>query len=245
MGSDNGHDGNSFNGSVFLHQPEVINDFAFRAIHIETVLGKQIVETYYGQPHAKSYFFGCSTGGRQGIQAALRFPADFDGIVAGSPATDFNQLNGAQAMLGRFVGAPSSTAPAFISAKLWPVVSAEILKQCDGLDGVQDGIIGDPDQCVFRPEALLCPASNATSCLTATQVAALRRIYERVLGTKGQVLYPRYDPGAEADGNYVDMFSGNIFPIARVRTFLITRHDFFLTNTCMTGLVQICNIQQL
>jgi len=212
VASDNGHDGNS--GSVFLNEPEVINDFAFRAIHIETVLGKQIVDAYYGQPHSKAYYLGCSTGGRQAIQSALRFPDDFDGLVAGSPATDFNHLGGWQAMLGRFVGAPSNVTDAFIPAELWPVISAEILNQCDGLDGVQDGIITDPDQCAFRPEALICPTANSTNCVTAPQAAALREIYEPLFGTEGQFLYPRYDPGAEADGNFINMFSGDIFSIS-------------------------------
>ncbi|KAF8580535.1 tannase and feruloyl esterase [Ramaria rubella] len=214
IGSDNGHDGNS--GSVFLNQPEVINDFAFRAVHVEAVLGKQIVEAYYGRPHSKSYYLGCSTGGRQGMQAALLFPDDFDGLVAGSPATDFNHLLGWQTMLGRFVGAPSNTTDSFIPATLWPIISQEILSQCDGLDGVEDGIITDPDQCVFRPETLLCTAQtkNTSSCITALQVAALRNIYQPLFGTKGQLLYPRYDSEGESEGNFVNMFSGDIFPIA-------------------------------
>ncbi|KAF8579508.1 tannase and feruloyl esterase [Ramaria rubella] len=213
VGSDNGHDGNS--GSVFLNQPEVINDFAFRAVHVEAVLGKEIVDAYYGRKQSKSYYLGCSTGGRQGMQAALLFPDDFDGLVAGSPATDFNHLNGWQTMLGRFVGAPSNTTDSFIPATLWPVISKEILNQCDGLDGVEDGIITDPDQCIFRPEALLCTAEvkNTSACVTAPQVAALRNIYQPLFGTEGQLLYTRYDPEAESAGNFINMFSGDIFSI--------------------------------
>ncbi|KAF8518083.1 tannase and feruloyl esterase-domain-containing protein [Gautieria morchelliformis] len=215
VGSDNGHDGQD--GRQFLNNPEVINDFAFRAVHVEAVLGKQIVEAYYGTPHRKAYYLGCSTGGRQATQEALLFPEDFDGLVAGSPATDFNNLGGRQVLLGRFIGAPSHTADSFIPATLWPVISQEILRQCDGLDGVMDGIITDPDQCAFRPEALLCSAhaSNTSACATAPQVAALRNIYQPIFGTEGQLLYPRYDPGAESGGNFIDMFSGTIFPIAQ------------------------------
>ena len=205
-------------GHQFLNNPEVINDFAFRAIHVEAVLGKQIVDAYYGKPHSKSYYLGCSTGGRQAIQSALLFPEDFDGLVAGSPATDFNHLNGWQAMLGRFVGAPLNTTPAFIPATLWPVISQEILNQCDGLDGVKDGIVTDPDQCVVRPESLLCSAQtkNTTNCLTPPQVEALRNIYQPLFGTEGQLLYTRYDPLAESLGQFVNMFSGDIFSIAAV-----------------------------
>jgi Tannase and feruloyl esterase len=216
VGSDNGHDGQD--GRQFLNNPEVINDFAFRAVHVEAVLGKQIVEAYYGTPHHKSYYLGCSTGGRQATQEALLFPEDFDGLVAGSPATDFNNLGGRQVLLGRFVGAPSHTTDSFIPATLWPIISQEILKQCDGLDGVMDGIITDPDLCTFRPEALLCssPTSNTSQCVTAPQVAALRNIYQPIFGTEGQLLYPRYDPGAESAGNFIDMFSGDISSLAAV-----------------------------
>ncbi|KAG6889897.1 hypothetical protein C0992_003690 [Termitomyces sp. T32_za158] len=212
VASDNGHDGNS--GSVFLNHPEVLDDFAFRAIHVEAVIGKQIVEAYYGRPHDKSYYLGCSTGGRQGTQEALKFPEDFDGIVAGSPATNFNNLQGWSAILGRFVGAPDPAGnPHFIPADLWNTIASEVLKQCDGLDGIEDGIITEPDDCEFRPEAIVCSAGQTTGCLTSAQVDALHEIYQPVFGTSGELLYSRYDPGAEADGNSQIFFSGSILSI--------------------------------
>ncbi|KNZ74678.1 putative feruloyl esterase B-2 [Termitomyces sp. J132] len=212
VGSDNGHDGDS--GSVFLNHPEVLNDFAFRAIHVEVVIGKQIVEAYYGRPHHKSYYLGCSTGGRQGTQEALKLPEDFDGIVAGSPATNFNNLLGWGAILGRFVGAPDPTGnPHFIPADLWDTVASEVLKQCDGLDGVEDGIITEPDDCQFRPEAIVCTAGQTTGCLTSAQIDALHEIYQPLFGTNGELLFSRYDPGTEADGNAQAYFSGSIFSI--------------------------------
>ncbi|KAG6853873.1 hypothetical protein C0991_000480 [Blastosporella zonata] len=164
VSSNNGHDGTD--GKPFFNNPEVINDFAFRAIHVQTVIGKQIAEAYYGQPHHRSYYLGCSTGGRQGTQAALKYPEDFDGIVAGAPATDWNHLLGWSAMLARYIGMPhASTSPSFISPALWNVIAAEILKQCDALDGVEDGIITEPDACEFRPEAILCAGGTTEGCL--------------------------------------------------------------------------------
>lgn len=223
VGSNNGHDGGDADGTPFLNHPEVVNDFAFRAIHVEAAIGKQVVEAYYNEPIFKSYFLGCSTGGRQAFQSALKFPEDFDGLVAGSPATDHNHLNGAQALWGRFVGAPNfDSSPDFIPAELWPIISQEILNQCDGLDGIVDGIISDPDICIFRPEALLCDTegtidnANMSSCLSSSQVGTLKNIYQPIYGNFGQLLYPRYDPGGESNGNFVDMFSGEIFPIAVV-----------------------------
>ena len=159
IGSDNGHDG--YSGAPFLNQPEVINDFAFRAVHVETVIGKQIVNAYYNRTHDKSYFLGCSTGGRQGLQSASLYPDDFDGIISGAPATDFNHLIGWLGMLGHSIGAPNpSTSKSFIPASLWPIISEEIHNQCDELDGVKDGIITEPDDCAFDPKALLCDTTS-------------------------------------------------------------------------------------
>ncbi|KAJ6571670.1 tannase and feruloyl esterase [Mycena capillaripes] len=218
VGSNNGHDDDSL---AFLGHPEVINDFAFRAIHVEAVIGKQIVEAYYGRPHHKSYYLGCSTGGRQGTQAALKFPEDFDGIIAGAPATDFNHLVHWTNMLAQYIGAPSpESSPSFIPPRMWEVVAKEVMRQCDALDGVHDGIITEPDACDFRPEALLCNAHTAgaheegagascrscRACLTPPQVEALRKIYAPLYGPGSAFLYPRFDPGAE--GSPFDMFIG-------------------------------------
>ncbi|KAJ6552983.1 tannase and feruloyl esterase [Mycena capillaripes] len=199
VGSDNGHDGNS--GAVFLDHPEVINDFA---------------SAYYGAPAAKSYYLGCSTGGRQGTQAALKFPGDFDGIVAGSPATDFNHLQLWSGILSHYVEAPTSSAapsPKFLPSALWAVVSAEILRQCDRLDGVVDGIITEPDACDFRPETIQCTGGNATSCLTPTQVESVKNAFTPLFGVQGQLLYPRYSPGAEADPTQSLILGGAVFPL--------------------------------
>ncbi|KAG6877613.1 hypothetical protein C0993_005617 [Termitomyces sp. T159_Od127] len=215
IGSNNGHDGTSIEGQEFLNKPEVINDFAFRAIHVETVIGKQIVAAYYRSPHQKSYFLGCSTGGRQGTQAALKYPEDFDGIVAGAPPTDWNHLLGLGVMLARYLGAPyASTSPNFIPSALWDIILAEIVEQCDELDGVKDGIITEPDTCDFRPEALLCSGDNTTNCLSSDQVETLRKIHEPFFGMEGQLLYPRPDPGCEADNNANAVLSGTVHPLS-------------------------------
>ncbi|KAF8057066.1 tannase and feruloyl esterase [Lyophyllum atratum] len=199
VASDNGHEGHT--GKYFLNNPEVINDYAFRAIHVEAVIGKQIVQAYYGRSHDKSYFLGCSTGGRQGAQAALMFPGDFNGIVAGSPATDWNNLLGWGGIMQRYVGAPNpSASPTFIPPELWNVIAGEVLNQCDGLDGVKDGIIAEPDDCHFRPEAIRCTKTRTANCLSDPQVGILRKIYQPLL---------------YADGNAQSTFSGSITgPIA-------------------------------
>ncbi|KAJ6509589.1 tannase and feruloyl esterase [Mycena vulgaris] len=226
IGSDNGHDGDLGttleDGHQFLHHPEVINDFAFRAVHVEVLIGKQIVSHYYG-PTAKiekSYYLGCSTCGRQGTMEALRFPEDFDGIVAGAPATDYNHAAAWAGILTRYIGAPFDPAappPQSLLPALWAVVSAEILRQCDALDGVVDGIITEPDACDFRPEAIQCTASssNNTSCLTAPQVETVKKIFTPLFGSDGQLVYPRYSPGGEADPLFQAALStGDFFIVA-------------------------------
>ncbi|CAK5272441.1 unnamed protein product [Mycena citricolor] len=207
VGSNNGHDGNS--GEVFLNNPEVIEDFAHRSIHVEAVVGKQIVEAYYGQQHQKSYYLGCSTGGRQGTQEALKYPADFDGILAGAPAIDFNHLLHWIGMLARHAGAPDPTSPAFLSASEWTLVSEEILKQCDMLDGGKDGIITEPDTCLFRPDTLVCRPGQIDDCLFPAQIEALRKIYSP-LYADGELIFPRFDPGAEL--TYRQFLWGGQFP---------------------------------
>lgn len=236
VSSDNGHSGGS--GESFLHHPEVLTDFASRALHVSTIIGKQIIHAYYTAPAAHAYYLGCSQGGRQGTHAALRYPGDFDGIVAGAPGTDFNHLLIWLGIMSRAVGAPTSPAapsPKYLSPELWAAVSAEILRQCDALDGLVDGIIAEPDECDFRPEALLCPpaseagdtmananASNSSDCLTPTQVEAVKRIYTPLFGVDGQLVYPRYTPGAEADPRRRDIFGGDIFPLTLVRRAILT-----------------------
>ncbi|KAJ7848318.1 tannase and feruloyl esterase [Mycena leptocephala] len=236
VSTDNGHDGGGGSdpgdAHQFLNHPEVINDFAFRAIHVGAVIGKQIVQTYYAGAAAKSYFLGCSTGGRQGTQAALKFPDDFDGILGGAPATNFNNGVGAIGMISRSFGAPTSpseASPKWITPDLWASVTAEILRQCDALDGVVDGIIAEPDACEFRPEALQCNGDEAANCLTPTQVEALHNLYSPLYGLQGQLLYPRFPPGAEADPLTPARFPG-IHPFVsnwfRFVVYNDTEHNF-------------------
>ncbi|KAF7297491.1 Carboxylic ester hydrolase [Mycena indigotica] len=229
LGHDNGHDGN--NGIVFLNHPEVINDFAFRAVHTEAVIGKQLVQAYYGSKIGKSYYLGCSTGGRQGTQEALKFPGDFDGILGGAPATDWNHLQGWSGFLSHFVGSPNFMGnPKFLQPADWATVSAFILAECDGLDGVMDGIITEPDDCHFDANKLLCKAGQTSGCLTATQVQAVKNVFTPMFGTHGELLYPRYTPGAEADPARAALMGGPFFTFAHdwemFTTLNVTSHDF-------------------
>ncbi|KAI5789165.1 tannase and feruloyl esterase [Geopyxis carbonaria] len=207
IGSDNGHTG--MTGEPFLNHPEVIIDFAHRSIHVETQLAKQVARAYYGVPHKKSYYVGCSTGGRQGFKAIQEYPTDFDGVLVGAPAIDFNHLVGWSAAMSIHGGAPGSET--FIPAPLLAAVAADAITQCDEADGVKDGIIDDPSTCDYTPSAALkCTVgtTETTACLTAAQLTTVQKYFEPLKNEAGGLLYPRFDPGTPFSPM---MFSGSFF----------------------------------
>lgn len=212
VGANNGHNGTS--GLPFYMHPETVADFAYRSVHTGVVVGKQLTTSFYGQKDFKSYYLGCSTGGREGFKEAQDFPDDFDGIVAGAPAIDFNHLNYASDHFFGILG--TNTSATFVPAAMWAVIHAEVLRQCDGLDGAVDGIIEDPELCYWRPEALICSANQTTSCLTGIQAAAVRRVYEPIYGLDGKILYPRMQPGGELISAGV-LYNGVAFVYSTVR----------------------------
>ncbi|KPM36858.1 putative feruloyl esterase B-1 [Neonectria ditissima] len=194
VGTNNGHDGNT--GLPFYKNRQVLEDFAYRALRTGVLVGKEITKVFYGKKHTKSYYLGCSTGGRQGFKEAQDFPDDFDGIIAGAPAFDFGNL---QAWSGHFysiTGPPGSSK--FLTSDLWALVVKDVLKQCDGLDGHFDGIIEDPDLCQYRPESLICGKNQTTKCLTGTQAGVVRDVFSPLYDATGTLLYPRLQPGADS-----------------------------------------------
>ncbi|KAK5055144.1 hypothetical protein LTR84_012892 [Exophiala bonariae] len=196
VGANNGHNGTS--GKPFLNSPGVVEDFAYRSVHTGVVVGKQVTKLLYGRDHSYSYYLGCSTGGRQGFKSAQSFPNDFDGIVAGAPAFDFNNLNswgGWQAVLAGF----DNTSASFVSLPQWVSVQAEVIRQCDGLDGALDGIIEDPSMCFPKISSLICNAtSNTSTCLSGAQATTVKNLFADSYGENGTLFYPRSQPGVEA-----------------------------------------------
>ena len=165
-------------------------------LHTITVAGKKLTDLFYGKTHEKSYYLGCSLGGRQGVKAAQMFPSDFDGIVAGTPAIDFNNLQSWRASFFPITGPANSSD--FISTATWSaLIHEEVLNQCDGLDGVIDGIVEDANLCNFRPDALLCKEHTSVNCLTSAQVEKVRKIFSPFYGEDGNLIYPAMQPGSE------------------------------------------------
>ncbi|SPQ26559.1 f3fddecd-5a43-4800-8eb1-10b872931a79 [Thermothielavioides terrestris] len=210
VGANNGHNGTS--GAPFLNNPEVVTDFAWRSVHTNVVVGKSISKTFYRQQHKKSYYLGCSTGGRQGFMSAQSFPDDFDGIVAGAPALDFNNLNSWSGHFYLLTGAAGS--PTYLTPDQWTAVHQDILAQCDGIDGAVDGIIEDPELCQYRPESLICPPgtpANTSTCITGTQAATVRAVFSDLYGENGTLVYPRMQPGSELLGEAYIYYAGQPF----------------------------------
>ncbi|KAK6338611.1 Tannase and feruloyl esterase [Orbilia brochopaga] len=198
IGHNNGHLGDT--GVPFLNRPEVIKDYVYRALVTATDLGKKATSHFYQTDIKKSYYMGCSTGGRQGLKAAQQFPQKFDGIIVGAPANNFNNLLSNQAHQFKLMGKPGD--PTYLNKDQWVAVNKVVLEQCDGLDGVLDGVIEDPMKCIPRPEAALCrPGQTWEShrCLTGAQVGAVRRMYEPFYSSNGTLLYNRLSPGGEID----------------------------------------------
>ncbi|PVF96126.1 putative feruloyl esterase [Serendipita vermifera] len=208
VATNNGHNGTS--GGAFFNQPEVITDFAWRAVYTGVVVGKDITDKFYDAPHRKSYYFGCSTGGGQGWKMVQDFPDLFDGVVVGAPALAFNGLIADSANFYRIPGDASS--PTFLPPDLWETVHQGILDQCDELDGLKDGILEDPDLCQFDPTPLLCynnPGSTE-KCLTPAQAIAVLQVFSPVTGANGEFIYPRMNPGSEIISSFI-LYNGQPF----------------------------------
>jgi feruloyl esterase len=191
--TDTGHAGPD--GSFAFNHPEQLIDFAYRAVHEMTLQAKAIIHAYYGKDADKSYWNGCSTGGRQGLKEAQRYPTDYDGIIAGAPANYMTHM----LTQSLWVAHATLKDPAsYIPKEKYPVIHQAALDACDGLDGVKDGVIDDPRRCRFDPQVIQCAADDAATCLTAAQVVAARRIYAPAKNpASGSVIYPGLEPGSE------------------------------------------------
>ena len=182
-----GHDRTAEPLGTFAHnnlQKEI--DYSFRAVHLTIQTAKSLAGRYYGRPASYSYWDGCSTGGRQGLMSAQRFPEDFDGIIAGAPVLDFSGTMTWYAHIHTALEkAPLTLAQVQEAGK-------QIYAKCDKLDGLADGLIDDPRRCGFDPRRDLVG-------FTDEQEEALASIYSPVM-SNGKAVFPGLPLGAEAVG---------------------------------------------
>jgi feruloyl esterase len=193
-GTDAGHQAEGTDASWAFGHPEKVKDFGWRAIHLTAERAKQILVAYYGKREEKAYFDSCSDGGREALMEAQRFPEDYDGILAGAPANAWTTMLAAGVKaLQSLTADPKSYIP---DMKL-PTIEKASLAACDMLDGVKDGIIGDPAQCHFNPAVLLCKNGDALDCLTQPQIDALKTLYVGTKDAQGKIVFPGFSMGDE------------------------------------------------
>jgi len=194
--TDTGHSAASEPGASFALTRQKLLDFGFRSLHITAETAKMVAKTYYGVGPTKSYYEGCSQGGRQGLTLAQRFPNDFDGIVAGAPA-----LYQTATHLSRAYWMQGMNAHPFPAAKLG-LLAKRVYEECDAKDGLKDGLIDDPRRCDFKPARDLPHCAEGTDqadCFTAAQIKSLERIYGDVM-SQGKRFFPGWPVGAEVEG---------------------------------------------
>lgn len=193
--TDTGHTGNGLSADWAVGHPEKLTDFGYRAVHDMTVAAKAAVKDFYGSGPKLSFWNSCSTGGRQGLMEAFRFPEDYDAISAMAPANPMTDLMTQSLWTGyQAVRAPGAglTAPKLVA------LHKAYIAQCDELDGLKDGIVSAPRACKFDPVVAQCKAGDAPDCLTADQVQTMRAIYDGVRDPKtGKQTFPGFPPGSE------------------------------------------------
>ncbi|WP_178133185.1 tannase/feruloyl esterase family alpha/beta hydrolase [Vineibacter terrae] len=190
-----GHDAAGEPLASFASNPAKKIDYAFRAVHLTAGAARRLAGFFYDRAPAFSYWDGCSTGGRQGLMSMQRYPGDFDGVIVGAPV-----LNFIDSMVSGVWNAKALERNP-IRLEQMPALAAAIYKKCDARDGLDDGVIDDPRQCGFDPDADLpkCNGSEGADCFTPGQIATLKAIYGGVV-SGGKPYFPGQPVGAEKIG---------------------------------------------
>jgi hypothetical protein len=187
--TDTGHEAGPLDAGWALGHPERISDFGWRGVHETAIASKAIVAEYYGKAATHAYFAGCSDGGREALIEAQRFPKDFNGIVAGAPASAWNRLFANALADHQALSAPD----AWLSPDDLALVNKETLAACGG----ENGVLPDPLACHFDPAILTCKSGQNSACLGAAKVAALKAIYAGPKDAKGVSIFPGFAQGGE------------------------------------------------
>jgi len=196
--TDTGHEGAS--GSFALDANgrlnwQLIRDNAYLGVHHMTVTGKALTEAFYGTAAQKAYWNGCSTGGRQGLSEAQRYPNDYDGILAGAPAINWTRLHPEQ-MWGTVLMLEAKHP---VPMCKFAAATAAAVAACDAIDGVEDGVIEDPQRCTYDPKALV-GASTECGPFTESDTNIIGKIWEGPKRTDGTVLWYGLSRGADFGG---------------------------------------------
>lgn len=216
--TDMGHKGMEGEGAEWAYNnPQAVIDFAYRSTHVTALAGKAIVKAYYGRKPDKSYFYGCSCGGRQALVEAQRFPTDFDGIIVGAPGISYPDIALNFAFRSQFLYTPGGK-PMF-SAKDVQFLGNAVIAKCDLNDGLKDGLIGDARLCKFNPRDYVCKPNATSDCLTPEQAEAAVAFYSERKSASGD----RVGDRAHLPGSEVSMLGMADNPLMK-RSFF---EDFF------------------
>lgn len=200
--TDGGHTGSpAFDGVWGWNNPQAEIDFGYRANHQVALASKAIIAAFYGRAPNYSYLTGCSKGGQAGVMAAIRYPDDFQGIVAGAPVLDYQRKNAIHFPWVARAMQDEAGMPLLHRSKL-PPLRAAVMAACDATDGLRDGIIGDPRRCKFDPGVLACKGPERDDCLTPAQIAGVRRAYQPPVNSRGEMVYP-HGTVVGSEGNWL------------------------------------------
>jgi pimeloyl-ACP methyl ester carboxylesterase len=210
VATDTGHKGSGFTAEWAVGHPEKLVDFGYRAIHLMTVTAKAAIKDFYGSAAKFALWNSCSTGGRQGLMLAARYPEDYDAISSKAPANPMTDLM-TQSMWAAFQ--PKRTPASALTPPLLAMVHKAAVAECDAKDGLADGLIGRPQACGFKAASVLCKPGESVNCLNADQAAALQAIYDGVRDKSGKAILPGWPVGSETQMALLVM-GATPFPVA-------------------------------
>lgn len=220
--TDTGHEGRGGFDASFQRDQQASLDFDYVAIGRVAEIAKRIIAQYYGKSADRSYFAGCSTGGREAMLMAERYPTYFDGIVAGSPAmrTSFSGIGDrwVAATLNEIAPKDEKGLPVTrnaLSESDKKTVIDGFLKTCDAADGVKDGMVFNWQACRFDPKTLVCGGTKQDGCLSVSQAAALEKAFAGPKDSKGRQVYPGFpfDTGIVSTQGIPGLLHGGASPV--------------------------------
>jgi hypothetical protein len=220
--TDTGHQGRGGFDASFMQDQQASLDFAYAAIGRAAEVAKRIVAQHYGKAAERSYFAGCSTGGREAMLMAQRYPTYFDGVVSGAPAmrTSFSGIGDrwVAATLNEIAPKDAKGLPvtrdALSDAEKKTVIDG-ILNACDAADGIKDGMVFNRQACRFDPKTLVCKGAKVDSCLSMSQATALEKAFGGPKDSKGRQVYPGFffDTGLVSTQGIPGLLHGGSSPV--------------------------------
>ena len=221
VSTDTGHQAGGFDAS-FMAEQQASLDFAYQAVGRVAELAKQIIARHYAKAPDRSYFAGCSTGGREGMLMTQRYPRFFDGVISGAPAmrTNYSGIGDAwvATMLNTVAPKDAQGVPQVrqaLSDADKKLVIDGVLNACDANDGVKDGMIFDQLSCKFDPKVLACKGAKTDSCITMEQAVAIEKGFAGPKDSKGRQVYPGffYDTGLASTQGIAGLLHGGQNPV--------------------------------